>query len=449
MNKEILELRKKYTKLQKEYEEFSAGWKRTGRGPTKDEQDKAISMLNEIDICGMELRMLEEEARIEEGAGQRASSVPPTYDGGYLGEDWGGGIGPAFRGPVRGGRDYRSLFGTEGLSNDGWRSPNEFFNTAIQGVPHENLRALKEGIGSEGGYLVPTEYAADIHDVALEGEIILPRATIEIMQSNEKDVPATAIGDHSSNLFGNFIAYWEAELGTLTEKTPKFRNVSLKAHKITGLMKYSSEWAEDTPNGESKITNLAGKGLGWYRDKAFLKGTGAGQPLGLLECPCTKEVSKETGQEASTICYENIVDMFAALHPACIQRAVWICHITTIPQLLTLHLDLGTGGTHIPILQGTGPSGGEATILTRPVIWTEKTEPLGTKGDIIFADLSQYVVGLRRELRFDRSIGPYFTEDAVAGRIISRVDGMGLWDETLTLEDGSSTVAPFAVLEAR
>ena len=38
-------------------------------------------------------------------------------------------------------------------------------------------------------------------------------------------------------------------------------------------------------------------------------------------------------------------------------------------------------------------------ILTRPVIFTEKTEKLGDLGDILLADLSQYVVGLRSEMR--------------------------------------------------
>jgi len=34
-------------------------------------------------------------------------------------------------------------------------------------------------------------------------------------------------------------------------------------------------------------------------------------------------------------------------------------------------------------------------------------------------------------------------------RIIERHDGQSLWNEALTLEDGSTTVSPFVVLGAR
>jgi HK97 family phage major capsid protein len=88
-------------------------------------------------------------------------------------------------------------------------------------------------------------------------------------------------------------------------------------------------------------------------------------------------------------------------------------------------------------------------ILTRPVLFTEKTETLGERGDIILADLSQYVVGLRGDMRFDLSPHKYFTSDELLARIIERHDGQPLWDQPLTLEDGSTQVSPFVTLAAR
>jgi len=123
-----------------------------------------------------------------------------------------------------------------------------------------------------------------------------------------------------------------------------------------------------------------------------------------------------------------------------------VCHQTTIPQLLTLSMAVGTGGDHIPVMT---ESNGQFSILTRPVIFTEKTETLGNKGDIMLADFSQYVVGLREGMRFDSSIHALFEYDEIVSRIIERHDGQPLWDSALTLEDGSTTVSPFVVLEAR
>ena len=94
-------------------------------------------------------------------------------------------------------------------------------------------------------------------------------------------------------------------------------------------------------------------------------------------------------------------------------------------------------------------SNGQFKILTRPVIFTEKTEPIGDQGDIVLADLSQYVVGLRQGMRFDVSPHLYFKTDELAARLIERHDGQCLWGEALTLADSTTTVSPFITLAER
>jgi HK97 family phage major capsid protein len=222
--------------------------------------------------------------------------------------------------------------------------------------------------------------------------------------------------------------------------------MTLQAKKLTGLIRFSSELAMDTPGSMGQIENLCGKGLAWYRDRAFLKGTGAGEPQGIINASCLIEVEAQGGQQAGTIVYENLTKMMSRCFAGSFSNSIWICHVTTIPQLLQLSLAIGTGGSAIPVMT---ESNGEFKILTRPVIFTEKTEPLGSKGDIMLVDFSQYVVGLRSGMRFDTSIHVNFEYDEIVSRIIERHDGQPLWDTALTLEDGSTTVSPFVTLEAR
>lgn len=344
-------------------------------------------------------------------------------------------------------KDYRSLFGTRG----GYEWPDKqasFFEAVFSGRHHPGLitRAMSETVPSDGGYLVPSQLAAQIHAVSLESEIVMPRAFVQPMQSNECKIPAMAIGDHSANLFGGFTASYTAEAGTISEADPKVRNMILNAKKLTGMIRFSSELAQDIPGGEDRIIQICGRGLSWYRDKAFLKGTGVGEPLGILNADCTIEVAKESGQKADSIVYANLTKMVSRLHPACFNNSVWICQVSAIPQLLELTIAVGTGGSVYPVLS---ESNGQWKILTRPAIFTEKTEKLGDKGDIILADLSQYVVGLRSEMRFDTSIHVHFSTDELLARLIERHDGQPLWDSALTLEDGSNTVSPFVTLAAR
>ena len=346
----------------------------------------------------------------------------------------------------KGQKDYNSLFG-----NSGYQWPDKdtnFFAAALSGRHHPGLikNSMSETVPSDGGFLVPSEQAERIHAVSLENELVMPRCYVQPMRSNSIKIPAMSIGDHSTALFGGFTAGYTAELGTISENSPKSRAMELIAKKLTGLIRFSSELNADVPGGMSQIEELCGRGLAWYRDKAFLKGTGSGQPLGILNAGCTIEVEKETGQNADTIIFENLTKMMSRIFAGSFQNSVWVAHQTTIPQLLTLSIAIGTGGDRIPVMT---ESNGQFKILTRPVLFTEKTETLGNKGDILLADFSQYVVGLRSDMRFDTSIHVAFETDEILSRIIERHDGQPLWDAPLTLEDGATTVSPFVTLEAR
>jgi HK97 family phage major capsid protein len=374
---------------------------------------------------------------------------PVTLDYGHLGGSSRPALGNALPFALRGPndrKDYHSLFGNR--QDYTWKDESiDFFHAVVAGRHHPDLRnsAMTEGVPSDGGFLVPVEQSARIHAVSLENELVMPRCFVQPMISNTIHLPAMSIGSHATNLFGGFTASYTAEEGTITEHNPKTRSMELNAKKLTGLLRFSNELVQDIPGGEGQITAICGKGLAWYRDKAFLKGTGAGEPLGILNASCVVAVAKETGQKADTIIYENLTKMLARMYAGGFANSVWVCHQSTIPQLLTLSLSVGTGGAAVPVLN---QANGQFTILTRPVIFTEKTATLGDRGDIMLADFSQYVVGLRGEMRFDTSIHVGFTTDELYARLIERHDGQPLWDEPLTLE-GGTTVSPFVVLAER
>lgn len=347
--------------------------------------------------------------------------------------------------PPGGRKDYRSLHGNGGLQ---WTDKEtSFFGAVFSGRHHPGLiNAMGETVPSDGGFLIPSETASKIHAVSLENELVMPRCYVQPMKSNECKVPGMVIGDHSTALFGGFTASYTAEAGTINEADPKARSMTLTGKKLTGMIRFSSELAADTTGGFQQIIDICGKGLGWYRDKSFLKGSGAGEPLGILNSNCLITVDADLGQDPATVTYNNICNMVGRLFAGSFSNSVWVVHQSAIPQLLALTIPVGTGGSYVPVLKenGTGWS-----LMTRPVIFTEKTEPLGTKGDIMLCDFSQYVVGLREGMRFDTSIHAHFTTDEILARLIERHDGMPLWDSALTLADGSTTVSPFVTLAAR
>ena len=115
------------------------------------------------------------------------------------------------------------------------------------------------------------------------------------------------------------------------------------AKKLMMLSTATNELLQDSAiNFEQMLGGMLTKAIGWYLDDVFLNGHGGGRPLGLLNCPSTIEVSPETGQTATTICYENCINMLARLHPGCYTNAIWIANLTTLPQLAMLHMAIGT-----------------------------------------------------------------------------------------------------------
>jgi HK97 family phage major capsid protein len=325
------------------------------------------------------------------------------------------------------------MFGAP-AGNDGFKSFNEFLGVVHSGVHHPNIRmAMQEGIGSSGGFFVPEEYASQMLDAALEDEIVRPRASIEPMISATKKIAGFDMSNNSGSAPGGFSGQWLAELGTGVDVDGKTRMIELVAKKLGIYTRSSNELIADGMNFEQLLGIALIGGTSWHLDVAFLTGTGAGQPLGVVNNNSIVTVDKEVGQLGATISYENLSKMYARLHPACVKNSVWVCNNSAIPQLLQLSLGVGTGGTHFPVLR---ENEGKFYIFGREVLFTEKLPSIGSKGDILLVDFSQYAVGMRKEVALERSIHVGWATDSCGYRCIVRADGQGRWASAFSPKAG-------------
>jgi len=123
------------------------------------------------------------------------------------------------------------------------------------------------------------------------------------------------------------------------------------------------------------------------------------------------------------------------MYPAGRQRAVFLANSDTIPELLTLSITIGTSGAHVPVLTETN---GQFKILGRPVIFTSHMPTLGDADDIMFVDLTQYAMGIRREIKLEKSIIPGWTKDLMSYRVLVRFDSQGTWSAPLSPKSGAN-----------
>lgn len=344
---------------------------------------------------------------------------------------------------------------------------NEFSNTAefFQAIWHhsntlknnegiqeklDRVRRVQNSFGStvpaDGGFLIPETLRSELLKVALESSIVRSRARVIPMETLRVPIPMVDSTSNASSVFGGIVCYWTEEGAALTESQASFGRVVLEAKKLTGYAEMPNELVADATAFGSFLDQTFPQAMAWYEDVAFMTGTGVGEPLGFINNPATVSVAKESGQAAATIVWENIVKMYARMLPSSLGNAVWIANINTFPELATMALSVGTGGSAVWL--NNGVQGPPMTILGRPVIFTEKSPTLGTTGDIAFVDLSYYLIGDRQVMQAMSSPHYKFASDKTAYRIIERVDGRPWLQSAITPKVGS-TLSPFVQLATR
>jgi HK97 family phage major capsid protein len=141
--------------------------------------------------------------------------------------------------------------------------------------------------------------------------------------------------------------------------------------------------------------------------------------------------------------------MWSLLQARDMANVVWLYSRSILPQLMQLQIVIGATGQLLwmpPAGLAGAPYG---TLLGRPLLPVENCQKLGDKGDILLADLSQYIMIDKGGPQFASSIHVQFLFDETTFRIVYRCDGQPAVVSTLTPRDGSSAVSPFVTLAAR
>jgi HK97 family phage major capsid protein len=308
--------------------------------------------------------------------------------------------------------------------------------------------AMSTTVPGDGGFLVPETFRAELLRIGIEQSVMRSGARVLPMDSPRVHIPAIDVTSNASHVYGGMAGYWTEEGAALTDSQATFRRVMLEAFKLTGYTVVNNELLADSIISlAALIDQLWPEAIAFFEDRAFLRGTGAGEPLGMVNCAASVAVSKEAGQAADTIVWQNVVKMYARMLPASLNRAVWLASPNVFPELATMALSVGTGGGPVWLSNGVGSP--PVTILGRPVIFTEKLPVLGDRGDLVFADRGYYLIGDRQAMSMDASPHYRFGNDQTAFRIIQRVTGRPWLTSALTPANSGDTLTPFVELAER
>lgn len=434
----VIDLQKKVASQMAELERMKALAESEGREPTPEERRQALEILQAVENFHAQLEIEKREIDLRDKLNASAREpVRPDLTRDPAQEKFPG-LPPK---ELRFGSFGEQLMAIVKASNP------------AMGVDRRLMRAsgMNEATPSDGGFLVQQDYAAGLLQRVYEQSPVVGRTTKIPIGANSNGVKLNAIAETTrvSSIWGGIIMYWLGEAALKTATHPEFRQIELNLHKVAGLFYATDELLQDAGALESVATQGFSQALDVELERVIIRGTGAGQPLGILNAPCLISVTKETGQLAATIVAENIIKMWARLYSRSQRNACWLVSQSIFPQLYTMGLIIGTAGFPLWVPPNGLAGNPNGTLMGRPIFTVENCSALGTVGDIILADLSEYLMATKGGPQFASSIHVQFKYDETVFRIVYRCDGQPAWNAALTPKDNSSSVGPFIVLETR
>lgn len=325
-----------------------------------------------------------------------------------------------------------------------------------------------ETTSADGGYLVPPEYADGVLDLIKGESVLYPQARKVSITSNrliENIINETSRVDPSTgSRHGGILAYWKAEAAQYTAVKAAIAERTTNVEKLTAYCPVTEELLQDAPAIEGILNDLVAREFAFKADDMIINGAGSSNvPLGILAGSGLVTVAKESGQAAATVVFENILKMRNALIAQCRKNAKWYINQDVEMELIKLLLPTGkiastgasaveeiAGSTGMPIYAWPGQYGNaDGMLFGIPVKPIEQCQALGSKGDIILADATQFLIVERAGITRQSSMHIRFDYDETVFKFSWRIGGRPDWGSAITPYKGSTTRSPYVALAAR
>ncbi|RMD51899.1 phage major capsid protein [Candidatus Parcubacteria bacterium] len=305
-----------------------------------------------------------------------------------------------------------------------------------------------EAIGSDGGFLVQSDFTAELMNGVMEDSRLASEAREVPLSGNSNELVLTLVDETSratGSRFGGVQAYWRAEGDAVTATKPKLRRERLQAQSLDALFYATEELLEDASALGSLAETAFRQEIAWLLDDAILNGDGAGKPLGILNSGALISVTRNT---SSDIKYEDIDAMVDRMWARGEDRAVWYVH-KNAKQKLRNAVKVGTNTDFLLYMPAGGISGNQFdSLYGRPVRSLEQAKDVGNPGDVLFLDMSQYLLVRKGGIRGAQSAHVRFIYSEMTFKWSVRVNGMPLWNSPVTDANGSTTRSPFIAIAA-
>jgi HK97 family phage major capsid protein len=310
---------------------------------------------------------------------------------------------------------------------------------------------MSEGVPSDGGFALQTDFAGALMDTAVQTgqissrcdsyEVSSPSNAAKWMDIDESNV--------SSTVFGGVQVYWAHEAATVSASKPKLMERRLELEKIMGIAYATDELLQDTTFITNLYTRAFTTGIQRKVEGGVISGSGVGECLGILNSGSLVTVAAEAGQPVDTVIWKNISKMWNRLLPDVRANSVWLVNPDVEEQFDFLEFPVGTGGVPVYLPAGGAAASPLSTLKGRPVIPTDHCSAIGDVGDLVLADLNDYMLIGKGGVQMATSIHVQFLTGEQAFRFVFRTNGGPKRMSALTMKNTSNARSTFVTLAAR
>lgn len=341
-----------------------------------------------------------------------------------------------------------------GREDGGFSNHRDFILTVKQTCQRgriEDDRLEKRATGSDeqstfsdpyGGFTIPTAFEPDMFSLEPAEDEAADRVTRLPMDQPTVKFPARVDKDHSNSVTGGFQVYRRAEADTVQPSRMQVEQIQYNAEPLMGLAYATEELLTDSPSSFAAMIEQG------FEDEFTSKlieerfhGTGAGQFAGVLNAACTLGEDRDSSNEISG---NDVIQMRMQAYRY--GQCIWMANQDTYKQLLTAHVSLTN--EDIAVFSPADSADGQSMVWGRPVYFNEYLPSLGTTGDLVLCNWSEYLEGLYQQPETESSIHVRFDTNERAFRMVARNDGAPWWSSSLTPKRGDNNLSPFVVLNA-
>lgn len=289
-------------------------------------------------------------------------------------------------------------------------------------------RALGEGTGSAGGYLVPDEAATEVvrylsaNTVALQSGVRLLRPQRDRLLIPRLDAGATA--------------GWYGENAQITASDQQFGQITLIPRKLAAMTIVSNELLRDSsPEAGRVVAEDLTRALSLELDRAFFLGSGSGQePTGLLNTTGVSVVDVGTDGAAPSI--DHVLSAMGLLREDNTEPRALVLHPRDLSALVkskdSSNRYLLDGFSADALSRALG-----LQVFVTSQLPTNRTKGTATDASVAFVYDPRYIfVAIRQDIEVVLDGSRYFEYDQTAIRATMRVDFAVAWPQAVAVIDG-------------